>query len=302
MAADPEPARPEEWAEAFRLLFRHLADEDRARRVADALALIERGELNPDGVFVLRAAGELAGVLTCLPLPGALALVWPPQCRADIEQKVNEDRLLQHALRWLHGQGIKLTQTLFAPDDVIGAEALERNGFVHLTHLWFLRHSLDVPTHCLATPARLEFVTSADDRTRFAETMVRSYELTLDCPEINDVRSAEEILAGHRSQGVHDPGRWWLATHAGRPVGVLLATLMPETGEWDVEYVGIVPAERRRGFGRELMLKVLFEARAANAPSVTLSVDGRNDPAWNLYRALGFEAFDRREVYLAIRR
>jgi ribosomal protein S18 acetylase RimI-like enzyme len=29
-------------------------------------------------------------------------------------------------------------------------------------------------------------------------------------------------------------------------------------------------------------------------------VDGRNRPAWGLYRSVGFEPFDRREVYLAV--
>jgi ribosomal protein S18 acetylase RimI-like enzyme len=43
-----------------------------------------------------------------------------------------------------------------------------------------------------------------------------------------------------------------------------------------------------------------LEARAAGAECVTLSVDTRNRPAWKLYLTLGFEADDRREVYLAV--
>ena len=48
------------------------------------------------------------------------------------------------------------------------------------------------------------------------------------------------------------------------------------------------------------MLKALAEARAAGASSLTLSVDARNRPASELYRGLGFESFDRREVFLAV--
>ncbi len=33
---------------------------------------------------------------------------------------------------------------------------------------------------------------------------------------------------------------------------------------------------------------------------VLLSVDARNRPAWELYHGLGFELFDRREVFLAV--
>jgi ribosomal protein S18 acetylase RimI-like enzyme len=64
--------------------------------------------------------------------------------------------------------------------------------------------------------------------------------------------------------------------------------------------MGVVGPARRRGLGREILLHALAEARAAGAPSLTLCVDSRNRPAWDLYRGLGFRPFDRREVYLAV--
>src|SRR5262249_802296 len=154
------------------------------------------------------------------------------------------------------------------------------NGFVHLTHLAYLRHHLDTP---LAAPVRLAFQRADVDGGTFVATLMRTYEGTLDCPEINDVRTSDEILDGHRGQGRHDPALWWLATLDGLPAGVVLLTVIPDSGEWDVAYVGVVPELRRRGLGRELMLRVLGEARAASVPGVTLSVDGRNGPAWELY-------------------
>jgi ribosomal protein S18 acetylase RimI-like enzyme len=33
---------------------------------------------------------------------------------------------------------------------------------------------------------------------------------------------------------------------------------------------------------------------------VTLAVDARNRPAWDMYRTVGFETYDRREVFLAV--
>ena len=144
---------------------------------------------------------------------------------------------------------------------------------------------------------RFEYETyAACDRAVFHATLLRTYQHTLDCPEVNGVRTVEEIIEGHRNQGVHDPNRWWLAWHERTPVGVLLMTEMPEWGSWDVAYVGVVAAARGRGFGRELTLKALYEARAAAQTQVTLAVDARNEPAWDLYRAAGFEAYDQREV------
>jgi len=61
-----------------------------------------------------------------------------------------------------------------------------------------------------------------------------------------------------------------------------------------------VPAARRRGYASELMRLALIEAKAADAGYVSVAVDARNEPARELYRRLGFEPFDRREVFLCI--
>src|SRR5207237_1563992 len=130
--------------------------------------------------------------------------------------------------------------------------------------------------------------------------LLRTYEGTQDCPEITGVRTAEEIIAGHRAQGKHDPRRWWVALAGGRPVGVLLLCEVPEWAAWDVAYVGVVPEARGRGYGRELMHRAVAEARADGVARLTLSVDVRNRRAWELYKGLGFEPHDRREGFLAI--
>src|SRR5207245_11599784 len=101
-------------------------------------------------------------------------------------------------------------------------------------------------------------------------------------------------------QGAFDPSLWWLGLADGVPVGVLLIVASTEPPGWEVAYIGVVPEARRRGFGRELMLQALLEARAAEVPELCLTVAGRNHPAWELYRSLGFVAFDRREVFLAL--
>jgi ribosomal protein S18 acetylase RimI-like enzyme len=296
--AAPEPARTEDWAPAFRLIFQHLGPEECERRCGNALHLLRRGELDPQSIFVLHGDSGLRGAIVCLPVPGASALVWPPGI-AEGEGTEMEDRLLHHAIAWLRRRGVKLAQTLLAPDEAYLATPLERNGFAPITQLWYMRHDLNVPVHCLDTPARLDYQ-PFDDGSIFRQTLARTYEATRDCPEVNGVRTIDEVLEGHRAQGAFDPRRWWLALEDGRPVGVLMMTEMPESGDWEVAYMGVVPECRRRGFGREILLKALCEARAADVPVVTLSVDARNRPAWNLYRSLGFEPFDERAVYLAV--
>jgi ribosomal protein S18 acetylase RimI-like enzyme len=297
------PARPDEREAAFRLIFRHLSDADQSARLANALRLVEAGELDPAGVLVARGrAGRLLGALVCLPVPGASGLLWPPQAAAGAGREAAEDALVRHAVSWLRGRGARLGQALLPPQDVPAARPLERNGFDHVTTLWYMQHDLDAPPPGRRGGRRVVCVPYAGlpDRDLFHRTLLRTYEGTLDCPEVNGARTVEEVLEGHRAQGRHDPGRWWLARAGGEAVGVLLMAEMPEWDSWDVSYVGVVPEARRRGFGRELVARALAEARRAGAPRVTLSVDARNRPAWELYTDLGFEAHDRREVYLAV--
>jgi ribosomal protein S18 acetylase RimI-like enzyme len=297
----PETARPSDWAAAMRLVFHHLPVAERRQREATALELLQRGMMDAQGLFVLRDEVGLAGALVCLPVPGASALLWPPGVPNHRLQEVREDRLVQHALAWLRARGAKLVQALLAPEEECLSRPLVCNGFQCITDLWYMRHDRGTPLGYLDTPSRLSFEDFRDSNNLlFQETLLHTYKGSLDCPELGDLRSGEEVIAGHKAQGVYDPGRWWLALEDGRPVGVLLLTVLPETGEWDVAYMGVVPAARRRGFGREILLKALTEARAADVERVVLSVDTRNQPAWNLYCGAGFHPYDRRKVYLAI--
>jgi len=293
-----EPAQPAERGPAFRLVFRHLPDKEREARVANAQVLLHRGELAAEGVLVARGPAGVSGALVCTPAPGAGGLIWPPQTEPPDDAVADE--LVRRACTWLRQSGVKLAQALLPPEDLPLGAPLLRNGFQHITTLWYLRHTLELSAVLLAVGERLSYRPYPRDPALFQETLLRTYEGTADCPEVSGVRTIDEVIAGHVAQGEHDPERWWLALRRDQPVGVLLLTRIPEWDGWDVSYVGIVPEARRQGCGSELMRKALLEARAAGASQLTLSVDVRNRPAWELYRRLGFEPFEQREVLLAV--
>jgi mycothiol synthase len=294
------PAVPAQQAAALRLAFQHLPVREREMRVANALGLLERHELDPAGVLAASADGSLLGSVICMTAPGASGLVWPPQAVEGAARHTVEDRLIQAASAWLRQRGAKLAQALLGPAEAILADPLERNGFAHVTRLLYLRHPLELTTPALAVPDRITFLSYEQDRPQFHDTLLRTYVDSQDCPEVTGVRTIDEIIEGHRAQGKYDPQRWWLALEGSQPLGVLLLTDTPELSSWDVSYVGVVPEARGRGIGRRLVLKALLEARLGEASQLTLSVDARNQPALRLYRGLGFESFDEREVYLAI--
>jgi mycothiol synthase len=301
MTPSPEPVRPDELPAAFRLLFQNAATNDQESRIVNALGLVRRGELDSQGLFVLRGRGQLLGAVLCLCLPGESALVWPPQCVPDKRRDLFEDALLRCVIDWLRAHGVRVAQALLSPEEAERAAALPRNGFDHVTHLLFLRRDLSLPPRRLKSPARLKYQTYNPSKpSLFHQTLQNTYKDTLDCPELNGVRRVEDVVVGHRGQSLFDPDLWLLALADGVPIGVLLLMRSPESHDWEISYVGVTPEARRRGFGRELVVKALAQARAAGAPNLTLSVDARNYPARELYDALGFETYDRREVFLAV--
>ena len=183
----PEPVRTEELPAAFELLFRHCGPGERGGRVANALDLVRRGELDPEGLFVLRDRGGLAGAVLCLALPGAAGLVWPPQCVPGADAPAVEDALLRRGTDWLRGRNVKVAQALLSPEEAPFAAALPRNGFPHVTQLCLpaLRPGPG-PPGCSRPGSPLSYRPyDPSDPSAFHRTLLRTYEGTLDCPELN---------------------------------------------------------------------------------------------------------------------
>jgi ribosomal protein S18 acetylase RimI-like enzyme len=296
-------ARPDERAAALELFFHHLNDDDRAGRVERVTQMIADGEMAVDGIFVCRIGDTLAGTMVGVALPGATGMVWPPRALAGAQQAMVEDHLVCHANRWLRERGCKFGQGLLANTETFLGEVLQRCGYAHVTTLLYLRKELDVAESWPTADEPADLVCqeyTLCDREIFHGTLLSSYEDTLDCPELNDARTAEEIIAGYRGVEGCRPERWWLAWHEKRPAGVLILTEHPARASWDLSYLGLVRSARRRGLGQALTRKALRDARMAGATSMTLTMDVRNKPAWRLYRAFNFDIYDQREVYLSV--
>src|SRR5262245_41993825 len=293
-------ARLEERALALEIALQHLPADERQTRLAAVMRLLEAGELDACGIFLARDAGQLRGAVVCMPLAGAGGLVWPPQTLPGPQSEQVEDALLRAAKEYLGDHGARLAQVLLSPEESSYTPALERNGFQFLARLDYLRHDLSAPPESPPCADPFAFHTYDEESApAFHRALADSYQGTLDCPELNGLRSIDEIIAGHKAQGAFDPRLWWLACEGTRPVGVLLTTKLDES-TWDLSYVGVVPQARRRGLGRRLTQLALSQAHQAGARQLTVAVDQRNEPARKLYARLGFQLANSRDVYLAI--
>jgi ribosomal protein S18 acetylase RimI-like enzyme len=295
MTSELRIARERERRPALALLYGYFPDSERRRRIASALTLFGRGEIAPEGLVVASAGRQLEGAVLAIPLAGASALLYPPQTLAG--DPGLENRLLAHVLGWLHQRGTRLAQALALASDLEQYAALPRAGFVHLGRLWYLHHDLETIPSAPGPPFRL--VPYRETGSSFGQTLLASYEGTLDFPELTGWRTLDEILAGHRGMTRHDPALWWLIEADGKNAGVALVGPLADSQEWDLSYLGLVPAARGRGLGRAVLSEILRRA-TGSASRMILAVDERNGPAWRLYRGAGFVPDESREVFLKL--
>lgn len=116
-------------------------------------------------------------------------------------------------------------------------------------------------------------------------------------PEVIPFNEASARSAFHQLLSFPAFGRIWLLYNGSDLIGYIILTV-----GFSFEFRGhdafidelyIVPARRRRGFGRQAMAFVEREARAMGVNAIHLEVDPGNDSALELYRRTGYVDHDR---------
>src|ERR1700677_2766534 len=139
------PAATAERVEALDLIFQHLPAEERLQRRANALALIDSGDIPASGLLIVRQADKVSAAMVCIPLQGASALFWPPQAAPGLDASLVADPLVQHALASMQQAGAKIAQAIVSTADLSLTAPMLRCGFRHVTKVQFLRHRGPTP-------------------------------------------------------------------------------------------------------------------------------------------------------------
>ncbi len=249
-----------------------------------------------EGLLVSDQNESIPAVLWVQLTTGHTAVVWLPDDSHPASQA-----LMQESGDFLDRQGVVLAQVLLPQDSPYDTQVLAAGEFTKLADLVYLAAAGDCfPTVQPNSPLQLH-PRAGDDPEKLGRLLLQTYEGSLDCPQLNGVRSSDDILAGYRLQGKHDPACWFVASYEGQEVGVLLLTEHPGNATWELVYMGIVALMRGRGLGRQLVQYALWEARRRAAQQMVLAVDALNPHAMDMYVAVGFEPWDRRTVYARIR-
>ncbi len=118
------------------------------------------------------------------------------------------------------------------------AESLGTAGFEHLADLLYLVSSAQAfPTAAPVEPLQYEPY-SPQAAQRFAAVIERTYRDTLDCPQLDGLRTIDEVLEGYRAVGRFSPDHWMLVRRDVRDVGCLLLANHPEQRIWELVYMG----------------------------------------------------------------
>ena len=256
-----EPLDRTDWTAAMSLALARVPPEDRPGRVASALTLLANGTLDASAIQVARDdEGTIAGVQICVPLAGASCLFWLPTAPDEIASA-----LVEASLAMCRTRGIKIAQVFADADELPLTAPLLRQGFRHVTRIHQLQHVLgDLPP---SSASPLRFVTFQTSHYRdFTDVLGRTYEGTLDCPELNGRRTIDEIIAGHQAEGKFDPARWWLAFLDAQPVGVMLQP---------IKLTGAVERLKKKSY-----------IRAPKYPQPTFDATfqaKKADPSWRTY-------------------
>ena len=72
----------------------------------------------------------------------------------------------------------------------------------------------------------------------------------------------------------------------------------PRHDTMELLYLGLIPAARGRGWGKHLARRAQWLARLAGRRRLVLAVDAANPPAAKTYMSVGFQAWQRRRLYV----
>ncbi len=266
-----------------------------ASELDDALAVlggqpvgVERPE-TANCILVARRDGKILGAVSAQPMQGATGVILP--ARSANGDAIIEDALNVAAIE--HLRGVKVIESFLSPNDLIRAASLLRIGFRHVTRVHLMRRRATPVPPPSNSPSRLNSAINLRpypelDSAAFHQVLVQCHENSLDCPELQEVLTADEVIAGYR-ECAPATGQWWLAEWNAEPVGVLVLSGV------ELIFVGVVPERRGQRMGHAIV-----ESACRISPELSLIVDERNVPAIQLYASLGFEVVGAREVFLKI--
>ena len=208
-------------------------------------------------------------------------------------------KMLTRLSEWAFEEGSRLLQVLVAPADHGRIQFCVASGFKELTELIYLARDTQTPALTFEQPEHIRWLHYSDQSHHLFKKIIKNtYQDSLDCPELENLRDMEDVLCGHKCAGQFDPTGWKLLLADGSPVGVLILSPLKKGRTLELTYMGLCPDARGKGYAQCLLAEALRYAQNGQMENITLAVDHRNQPACQLYQQFGFFEILRRSVLI----
>jgi ribosomal protein S18 acetylase RimI-like enzyme len=269
-----------------------------------------------DFCVAIRAADGWQASLLAQDLGGNASLIWPPASVDDAPQSSGHgpnDKFDWHCLgerlfSELRRRGVRYTQALLAPEKSDAIDRLLQLGMNQLTTMdYMVAHvgnphvgnpSEGVDEQPVAKPSSdeltMQLIGEWDSlsNARICQVVNGTYDKTLDCPELDGIRTVEEVVRGYQSSA---PLQLWIAQSAEKQdAGILILSDHPEHRQSELTYMGLLPTYRGRGWGGQLVRFAMEQTKTNGREKIVLAVDRRNTPAIEQYRRSGFHGWTSR--------
>lgn len=313
---------PKGLAASLRLAFANREEQDRELTVQEILerdtrnvAAFPMEKSDFDGSFIALRGTTLLGALFSQLRPDGTITLCPPSVSEECGLIVEEIELVRRSLfeRFDHyctENGIPAAIVFCEQDSEDENRELLESGFEPLSELL----QLVAEQRCFPIePGRNDLIfVSCDERLKeidqsrlnreLYDLAERTYAETLDFPRLNGLMAIEKIFQAYREEGDFRDDLWFFIyrqEHEKRKeVGLLLLTDQLHAMQLNLTYMGLVPEERGRKLGSQLVQYTLWKARSLARRWVLVSLDGANAPALHSYLRNGFRHWTRKTLFV----
>jgi len=222
--------------------------------------------------------------------------------RAKVGREMQAGKLIDLYLRQMQATGIAQVQALVDANDVAAKLAMLNSSFRQVTTVKHLVFDLSL-SRFNPNLSRLSSTFQLRPACEFPRDCVdqlvaETFEATLDCPDLDGVRSSAEVVGGFLESKPWDENLpWWVLCKGSTPVGCSFVNPHPKS-VFELAYVGLVPAVRGQGLGRVLVEAAIADCSSRGGEYLATAVDTQNWPAQEIYRSLCFSELRELGVWL----
>jgi GNAT superfamily N-acetyltransferase len=288
---------PAELETALQVAFKHLSPNESALRIGAFMQQYQEGKIDLNGIFQAKHDDTLVGAMCAQSRPDGSVMLWIPA----MAEGFSLEPMLEPLAQFCRSKQAFAAVAMADRQQTFDERTLCSVGqFQFLSDLVYLAAEI-APKETSTIPYRLNFVPLTDDS---EETMARltrlvkaTYDNSLDFPDLMQIAPVEQVVQGYKAGAVFRPELWFFIQQEGVDVGMLLLTdAVPDL--FELTYMGLLESARGHGFSKEIVRFARERTSLENRPLLTTSVDEKNRPACQTYLSHGFQAWDRKRVYV----